>query len=306
MMKKLMLVLAAMFVLVLAACGSTDSKEESKDKKEEAKTMTYKAVNGDIEVPTNPQRVVVLAAFTGSLIELGVPVVGADQWSMDDPLFKDDLKDVEVVSDADVEKIAALKPDLIIGYDTIQNKEKIEKIAPTVLFTYNKFDYLQQNVEIGKVVNKEKEAQAWSEDFLARAKASGEEIKAKIGEDATVSVIESYGKDIYVYGNNWGRGTEILYQAMELKMPEAVEKDALKVGYYAISNEVLKDYSGDYVILSVFGGEDPAFTKTNYYKEIPAVKNEQVYKVNGNEFYFNDMKTLEHQLQFFEQSFLGK
>ena len=38
---------------------------------------------------------------------------------------------------------------------------------------------------------------------------AGKEIKAKIGEDATVSVIENFNKQLYVYGDNWGRGTEI-------------------------------------------------------------------------------------------------
>lgn len=304
-MKKFMVMLVAMLVLVLAACGSNE-KEASTEKKEEAKTVVYKAVNGDIKVPTDPKRVVILSAFAGNLIELGVPIVGADQWSMDAPSFKEGLKDAELVSDADVEKIAALKPDLIIGYDTIQNKEKIEKLAPTVLFTYNAHDYLQQVVEIGKVVNKEKEAQAWTEDFLKRSQDIGTEIKAKIGEDSTVSVIESFGKETYVYGDSWGRGTEILYQAMGLKMPEQVKKDALKAGYFALSNEVIKDYAGDYVIFSVFGDEEPPFTSTNYWKEIPAVKNDQVYRVSGTDFYFNDMMTLEFQLDFFEKSFLGK
>ena len=75
--------------------------------------------------------------------------------------------------------------------------------------------------------------------FKKRAKAAGEEIKAKIGEDATVSVIENFDKQLYVFGDNWGRGTEILYQEMKLKMPEKVKEMALKEGYYALSLEVL-------------------------------------------------------------------
>ncbi|MFP3394459.1 ABC transporter substrate-binding protein, partial [Brevibacillus sp. SIMBA_076] len=78
--------------------------------------------------------------------------------------------------------------------------------------TYNKVDYLQQHIEIGKVLNKEKEAKAWVKDFKERAAEDGKEIKAKIGEDATVSVFESGTKDLYVFGDAWGRGTEILYQ----------------------------------------------------------------------------------------------
>ncbi len=100
----------------------------------------------------------------------------------------------------------------------------MKKIAPTVTYTYDKVDYLTQHVEIGKLLNKEKEAQSWVDDFKKRAAKAGSDIKAKIGEDATVSVIENFDKQLYVFGNNWGRGTEILYQEMKLKMPEKVKK----------------------------------------------------------------------------------
>ncbi|MCG3056221.1 hypothetical protein KZ287_29060, partial [Escherichia coli] len=91
---------------------------------------------------------------------------------------------------------------------------------------------------------------AWIDEFKADAKVAGEDIKAKIGEDATVSVIENFDKQLYVFGDNWARGTEILYQEMKLKMPEKVKEMALKDGYYAISPEVLSEYAGDYVIFS--------------------------------------------------------
>lgn len=53
-------------------------------------------------------------------------------------------------------------------------------------------------------------------------------LKQKIGEDATVSVVENFNKQLYVYGENWGRGTEILYQEMKLKMPEKVKRKSIK------------------------------------------------------------------------------
>jgi len=139
-----------------------------------------------------------------------------------------------------------------------------------------------------------------------RAQTAGEDIKAKIGADTTVSVIESFDKQLYVYGDNWGRGTEILYQEMNLAMPEKVKETALKDGYYALSLEVLPEYAGDYVILSKFSDTDNAFQGTETYKNIPAVKNNHVFEVNGKEFYFNDPLTLDFQLDFFIKSFLGK
>ncbi|MEH6976906.1 ABC transporter substrate-binding protein, partial [Bacillus pseudomycoides] len=46
----------------------------------------------------------------------------------------------------------------IIGLSNIKNIDKLKKIAPTVTFTYGKVDYLTQHLEIGKLLNKEKEA----------------------------------------------------------------------------------------------------------------------------------------------------
>jgi iron complex transport system substrate-binding protein len=300
-MNKLKLLVMVLVALALAACGKTASNNGGGN----AETITYESQNGPVEVPANPQRVVVLGAFAGDVLKLNVNLVGVDQWSKRNPRFEEQLKDVAVVSDENLEQIIELQPDLIIGYDSAKNVDRLKQIAPTVLYTYGKVDYLTQHLEIGKVLNKEKEAQAWIEDFKQRAAKAGEEIKAKIGADATVSVLEIYDKQLYVYGDNWGRGTEVLYQAMGLRMPDKVKEMTEKDGYYALSNEVITDYMGDYVILSKYPESDNSFQNTDTYKNAPAVKNNRVFEVNGNEFLFNDASTLDYQLAFFTKSFLN-
>jgi len=306
-MKKMLYPFILLLVLIISACSNeTSGKEESSPKKEEQpKTITYQSENGPIEVPSNPKRVILLSGFTGNVIDLGVNIVGVDVWSKNNPTFKEELKDVPEVSDENLEKIIELEPDLIIGLSNIKNLDKLKEIAPTVTYTWGKADYLTQHIEIGKLLNKEKEAQAWVDGFKARATAAGDEIRSKIGEDATVSVIEAYDKDLYVFGNNWARGTEILYQAMNLKMPDKVKEMALKSGYYAISAEVLPEYAGDYVILSKYADADHSFQETKTYKNIPAVKNNRVFEMNGNGASFSDPVTLDKQLDFFKKSFLG-
>lgn len=308
-MKKWMLPFTLLLVLLVSACGngSTSEKEERKESKKdnETETITYESENGPVEVPADPQRVVVLSSFAGNVMALDVNLVGVDSWSKMNPRWEEDLKGVEEVTDESLEKIIELNPDLIIGLSNIKNVDKLSEIAPTVTFTYGKVDYLTQHIEIGKLLNKEKEAQAWVDDFKKRAQATGEDIKAKIGEDATVSVIESFDKQLYVYGNNWGRGTEILYQEMNLKMPDKVKEEALEPGYFALSTEVLPEFAGDYVILSKDPNADNSFMETETYKNIPAVKKSQVFEVNMMEFYFNDPLTLDHQLDFFKEKFLS-
>lgn len=307
-MKKILIPFMLLFVLIISACGNgaTEKKEDSTSKESKSGTITYQSETGPIEVPANPKRVVLLSGFTGNVIDLGVNVVGVDVWSKNNPTFEKELKDVAEVSDENLEKIIELDPDLIIGLSNIKNIDKLKEIAPTVTYTWGKLDYLTQHIEIGKLLNKEKEAQAWVDDFKKRAQAAGEEIRAKIGEDATVSVIEAYDKNLYVFGNNWARGTEILYQAMNLKMPEKVKEMALKSGYYAISAEVLPEYAGDYVILSKYADADASFQETETYKNIPAVKNNHVFTMTGNGASFSDPVTLEKQLEFFKKSFLDK
>lgn len=268
-------------------------------------TITYHSESGPVEVPANPQRVIVLSSFAGDVLSLGVPLVGVDSWSMRNPRLEEKLQGVEEVSDEDIEKIIELQPDLILGLSSIKNVDKLKQIAPTVTYTYAKVDYLTQHLEIGKLLNKEQEAQAWIDDFKARAKKAGDEIKAKIG-DKTVSVIENDAKQFYVFGDNWGRGTEILYQEMGLKMPDKVKEMTSKEGWYALSTELLPEYMGDYVVFSKTPDVDSSFERTETWKNIPAVKNNQVYAVNARSFYFNDALTLDYQLEFFIKSFLNK
>ncbi|QOY38278.1 ABC transporter substrate-binding protein [Anaerobacillus isosaccharinicus] len=313
-MKKLLIPFMLVLVLLISACGN--NKETNTEVKEpeatevaaevevetSSDTIIYQSENGPIEVPANPERVIVLATFAGNVLALDVNLVGVDPWSKMNPRY--DLVDVEEVTDESLEKIIELDPDLIIGLSYANNVDKLNEIAPTVTFTYGALGYLEQHLEIGKLLNKEAEAQAWIDDFKSRANAAGEEIRSKIGEDATVTVVENFDKELYVFGDNWARGTEILYQEMNLKMPDKVVELALEQGYYALSFEVLPEVAGDYIIFSKNSDSDTSFQETETYKNIPAVQKNQVFEVNAKEFYFNDPLTLEFQLEFFINHFL--
>ncbi|OPA80957.1 ABC transporter substrate-binding protein [Paenibacillus selenitireducens] len=322
-MKKILIPFVLLIVVMLSACGgnktdqvkspSTESSnaqassEASTPAAKDSDTFTYQSENGPVEVPTHPQRVVVITRFlTGNVMALGVPLVGVDEMSKTNPNFAEKLAGVEAVTDESLEKIIELNPDLIIGLSDIKNIDKLKQIAPTVTYTYGKVDFLTQQLEIGKLLNKEQEAQDWVKDFDARSKKTGEEIKAKIGADTTVSVIETFNKQLYVYGYKFGRGTEILYDQFGLGMPEKVKEATKQDSFFAVSTEVLKDYSGDYIIFSKDADENNSFQETETYKNIPAVKNQHVFEVDAKAFYFNDPLSMEYQLEFFTQHFLGK
>ncbi|ETP68093.1 iron-hydroxamate ABC transporter substrate-binding protein [Planococcus glaciei] len=303
-MKKILLPFLLLLVLILGACSEKENESQSAEAEKDTETITYESETGPVEVPKEPKRIIALTNGP-NVLALEGNIVGIDEWTNANPLFEDKLKDAEIVTEDNLEKVLELEPDLIIAGSHMKNIDKLSEIAPTVVYTWGKLDYLDQQVEIGKLLNKEKEATDWVADFQERTAAAGEKIRAKIGEDATVSVIESGNKEFYVFGDNYARGTEILYQGMGLKMPAKVEELALESGVYTFSSEVLPDFAGDYVIFSKNPDVDNSFTETELWKNIPAVKNGQVFEINTKASTYSDPITLETLLTYFEESFLG-
>lgn len=302
-MKKTLLPVILLLVCLISACSNDSSADGNSS--ENTEMITYESENGPIEVPADPQRVVVLSSFNaGSVMALDVNIVGVDTWAKMNPRYEPYLEGAEEVTDESLEKVIELEPDLIIADPASSNLDRLKEIAPTVTYTYGAVDYLTQHLEVGKLLNKEEEAKEWIDDYQERAREAGEEIKAEIGEDATVSVMETFDKQLYVFGDNFGRGTELLYQEMGLAKPEKVEEMTSDEGYYALSTEVMSDYAGDFIILSS-DGEDLSFQETETYKRIPAVENDRVFIADADEFYFNDPITLEYQLEFFKDNFIS-
>ncbi|SET15017.1 iron-hydroxamate ABC transporter substrate-binding protein [Paenibacillus sp. NFR01] len=315
-------ILMLLVIMMISACGNnaansnttgnaaatdspvaTEPAAANSGNSAESGTITYESELGPVEVPAHPERIVALTNAP-NVLSLDGTLVGVDEWTNKNPLFTEKLKGVEVVSEDNLEKIVEVEPDLIIADASSKNLDKLNEIAPTVAFTWGKLDYLSQQVAIGKLLNKEAEAQAWVDDFKTRAAEAGKEIKAKIGENATVSVFETDAKNFYVFGDAWARGTELLYQSMGLNMPEKVKTDVLGPGYYTMSPEVLSDYAGDYIVLSRSSSGDNSFMQTETWQKIPAVKNGHVIEIDTEASTYSDPTTLEYLLKIFKDGFL--
>jgi len=301
-----------LLVVIASACGKAADSSSSPGANtpqpaanETSGTRTYESETGPLEIPANPQRIVALDYGT-NVYSLGGKLVGVDEWTMGNKLFSEQLKGVAVVSETNLESVMAQNPDLIIAGAHMKNLEELGKIAPTVVYTWGKLDYLEQQREIGKLLNKEAEAQQWIDAFKQRTAAMGQEIKAKFGDDVSVTVFEAGPKEFYVLGNNWARGTEILYQAMGLAMPEKVKQDALGPGYYTLSQEVMPEYAGDFIVLSRSATGTNEFMNSEIWKSIPAVKNNRVIEIDTESSSYSDPITLDYLMNIFRDGFLGK
>ncbi|MFS0784966.1 iron-hydroxamate ABC transporter substrate-binding protein [Shouchella sp. 1P09AA] len=299
-----MLPLAAMAILATAACNTESGSQETNDSND-SETFTYESEKGPIEVPTNPERIVALSSAP-NLLSLDVPLVGVDEWTYGHPLFTEELEEAEtqVVSDENLESIVELQPDLIIVGAHANNIDRLEEVAPTIVYTWGELDYLTQHVELGKLVDKEEEAQAWVDDYSDRAAQLGDDIRSEIGEETTVSVFEVENEDFYTFNDGFARGTELLYQAMDLEMPEEVAEDVAESGYYQMSTEVIGDYAGDFIVLSRRAQADTSFMESDTWNNIPAVQNDRVIEIDMESSTYSDPRTLDHLMEVFEDGFL--
>jgi len=171
-------------LLGLAACGSSGSSADHSSAA--PTTRTVQGAYGRVEVPTNPKRVVALSkAAIGTLLDVGLTPVGVDEGEADValPQYVATIKPIPTVGtygEFSVEKIAALKPDLLISYDTyIDAKlyDQVKTLVPTFALKTNQGNIPWQDATAGfaNAVNRNSQLATVKEKFdnrLAQIKAT--------------------------------------------------------------------------------------------------------------------------------------
>lgn len=264
-----------------ATASPSVSQQNSAPAQGSSETKTVATVNGEIEIPVNPKRIVA-DQYLGSFIALGVTPVGAPGLHWKNPYIADSLASVEDIGDVNgsLEKVIDLKPDLIVtGAAPDEGRyEQLSKIAPTLSIPYgdlkNAYDEL---TFFGKLLGKEKEAEAWLAEYDRRIGAARESIKNAIPADATFSILEWAGKSIYVYGDNFGRGGQAVYQALGFKPPAAIAAEIMEKQWAELSNELLPQYAGDYIVLTSNTRTLEDVKADPIWGSLDAVKNDRVY-----------------------------
>jgi len=297
-LKKVLFILVALVVITLSAC-SNDKKEPV----EEAKVYTDD-LGVEVTIPANPERVVVATwHYPGHLLSLGITPVGVFELAQDSEFIGEQLKDATLLTQESVEETLALNPDLIITDSTNPNIDKLREIAPTVAFDLTKRqDRLATLVDIGEIVGKKEEAEKQIQEWNDKLNKAKERFDSEFNKEQTISVIGDYVTEFYIYGENYGRGTEILFSYLGLSYPEKLAEEIKKTGnrYVALSQEVIAEYVGDYVFIagSNPGGttilDDPLFADT------APVKEQRVNYIYEPSFYFSDPISLTGQLEYLE------
>jgi iron complex transport system substrate-binding protein len=218
--KMLLSILAT--TLAFAGCGSGDddpaatASGKADGPEAGAFPVTIEHKYGSTTIDSAPQRVVVAGLREqDALLALGVVPVATTEWYGKHPgaIFPwatDELGDAKVPTVRDytdglqIEKIAAQRPDLILGiYSGMTKKEyaTLSKIAPVVAQPKGEVDYgsswQEETLITGKAVGKPKRAQKLvdkTEGLIAAAAAEHPEFKGQ-----TAANITDY-QGIFVYG----------------------------------------------------------------------------------------------------------
>lgn len=272
-------IIASLFLgllLLLTACGNTTTTTKES---ESADTKKVQTMNGEIDIPINPKRIVA-EEYIATLIVLNVKPIGAPGLTLENYYLKDALKGVTSIGTygkPSTEKIIGLKPDLIITGNG-DNYEALSKIAPTVVIPYGELkDAHEELTYFGQLLGKEQEAKEWLAQYDQKIADAKAQVDAIIPADASFSIIEDAGKKLYVYGDNFGRGGQPVYQALGRKPPAKFANEIMEKQWAEISEEMLTEYAGDYIILTADTRTLEDFKKDPIWSSLPAVKNNHLY-----------------------------
>ena len=288
-------------IFLLVACGSSSKSENStsSDKVELSSKPKIDGFHYYGDIPKNPKRIASLSStYTGYLLQLGFDPVTVTSYDAKNPVLKEKVKNAKVLMPEDLESIAKQKPDLIVVDASDKNINELKKIAPTIAIDYGKNDYLEILNRFGQIFGKEKEADQWIADWKSKTADIGKQLKEKLGQNVTFTVVGLYEKEIYLFGNNWGRGGEVIYKSLGFDAPQKVKDEVFPSGYLQVSQETVSEYIGDYVLVAAEDDKTgSALYESDVWKSIPAVQQNHILKVDANAFYFNDPLTLEYELK---------
>lgn len=240
---------------------------------------------GTTELKKVPKRIVILDNLYGEILDpLHLTPVGATTSQADSQefstLFKKQYKDAKVVSvgwqgSPDLDKIAELKPDLILMTSEQEDLyEELSEIAPTVGYQINtdeNWDYHETSLKVAEIFDKRDEMKKDLDRVDAREAVFAENVKAKFGNQKLM-YLRVTDNDIryYAYGH-FG----YLYDTYHFNRAETFNPDDM---FQVIDPDKLKDINPDLLIVQADSQEllDNKLKNNPVWSSLKAVQNNKV------------------------------
>lgn len=282
--------------------GSEPEPEKPSDEAVAEESRSFDTVKGNVDIPVRPLRVVT-DFYGGELLAVDGNVVGVEPSAFRNPFLAGRLKNAEDVGDPiNVEKVLELQPDLIVVmYD--QSYEALSKIAPTLHIPYGTTSDVYEVVTLfGDIVGKPDKAEQFIVQFDQKAEEGREKLEGIIDENATFGLYELTDKgDLWMFGDNAGRGGQPIYNALQLQSPAMFDTDEQTL---KLSMEVLPDYAADYMFLTTYDPENKGeaikeLRESKVWEGLDAVRNNTVFYNDFDTFYRYDPIAIYEQIDLF-------
>ncbi|MFF7291008.1 ABC transporter substrate-binding protein [Microbacterium sp. NPDC008134] len=253
---------SACALLLLSGCTATDAPAEGDTAAETTGTHKVEHARGTTAVPDDPQRVVTLEPLElDTAVAIGIEPVGAAVASnvTGAPAYldADGVEPVGTVPEPDLEAIAALKPDLILGTEARHSElyEQLSAIAPTVFIETQADPWRDNALLIGEALGREDEVADLLTGVDERCEALSDEYAV---DGQTVQLIRPRDETtLSLYGPVSFSGS--LLECVGFTIPEQDWADGLQAD---ISPENILSAAADHVFVTVADVDDEA--------EIPA------------------------------------
>lgn len=304
-MNRVLKLLTVVFLIVsLTACGNVNDAKNTSEKSTATSTAEISATpeqtsaskstventiypmkikdsfDREVIIEKEPQRVVSIApniTETVFALEDGAKLVGRTDYC-DYPSAASEIESVGTLQEPSIEKIAELKPDLVIASthfskDTLTKLEEL-KIPTIVLYGEESFDGVYETISnLGEILNSNEKA----ESMIADMKKKVEDVKKAVeGKDEpSVYYVIGYGKT----GDYTAGKDTFIGQLIEMA---GAENAAADVTNWKYSLERLIERNPDIMVCPLVGGYKQGLESTNGYKDLDAIKNKKLYEIDDS------------------------
>ncbi len=296
--------LLSIFILAfsISGCGSSSNSAgetannestangTSEETTTEASSYTVEHAMGSTTLENTPERVVILTnEGTEALLALGITPVGAVNSWTGDPWYKhiseqmEGVKELGTEHEPNLEAIAALKPDLIIGNKMRQEAiyDKLSAIAPTVFAEALRGDWKENFSLYAEALNKKEEGEQVLQQYEDRIAQFKEKASDKL--NLKVSMIRFMGGEARIYLKNSFSGA--ILEDIGFARPESQNVDDFAIN--GVTKEMIPDMDGDILFYFTYETGDGEGTKLEQewlndplFQKLPVVKNGHAYKVS--------------------------
>lgn len=244
---------AALAAVAIAACGPAGESADPSGSPTDATTVTVETYQGPVEVPLQPERVVVFehgVLDTIDTLGFGDAVVGIPHHVVPGYLdsYLDTATNVGTLFEPDYEAINALEPDLIIvGGRSAPTLPEMQAIAPTIDLTYEWetalfLDTLRTNATAVGAIFGDEQAGV---DAVAALEGRAADIAADAADAGDALVILTSAGEVAAYGPD--SRFDFVYEW--LGFAPAAEQVAIDDHGDAISFEFLAETDADVVFV---------------------------------------------------------